>query len=66
MFQMYAHGKGRQRSGCTKRLNTHNSSLEGAMKLKFVLFYSSRDALSYGILFDKSQNFQILAKNHGL
>ena len=44
----------------------HNSSLEGAMELKFVLFCSSRDALSDGILFDQSQNFQILAKNHGL
>ena len=29
---------------------THNSSLEGAMKLKFVPFRSSRSALSNGIL----------------
>ena len=36
------------------------------MKLKFVPFCSSRDALSDGILFCRSQNFQILAKNHGL
>ena len=28
---------------------THNSSLEGAMELKFVPFRSSRDALSDGI-----------------
>ena len=31
------------------------SSLEGAMKLKFASFYSSCDALSYGILFGRSQ-----------
>ena len=36
------------------------------MKLKFAPFCSSRDALSDGILFCRSQNFQILAKNHGL
>ena len=45
---------------------THNSSLEGAMELKFAPFCSSRDALSVGITFCKSQIFQILAKNHGL
>ena len=62
---MYAHGKGRHCSGCTKGFNTHNSSLEGAMKLKFVPFYNSRDALSDGILFSElfsdSKN-----SNHGL
>ena len=42
------------------------SKMEGAMKLKFVPFCSSRDALSDGILFCQSQNFQILAKHHGL
>ena len=47
-------------------IGDHNSSLEGATKLKFAPFCSSRDALSYGILFGQSQNFQILAKNHGL
>ena len=36
------------------------------MKLEFAPFCSSRDALSYGILFGRSQIFQILAKNHGL
>ena len=35
------------------------------MKLKFAPFCSSRDALSDGILFCRSQKFQILAKNHG-
>ena len=42
------------------------SSLEGAMKLKFVPFCSSLDALSGGIIFCESQNVQFLAKNHGL
>ena len=50
----------------TKSLHTHNSALEGAMKLKFAPICSSSDALSDGILFGRSQNFQILAKNHGL
>ena len=36
------------------------------MKLKFAPFCSPRDALSYGILFCRNQNFQILAENHGL
>ena len=38
------------------------------MKLKFAPFCSSQDALSNGILFffNQSQNFQILAENHGL
>ena len=44
----------------------HNSSLEGATKLKFEPFCSSRDALSVGITFWQSQNLKILAKNHGL
>ena len=35
------------------------------MELKFAPFCSSRDALSDGILFCRSQIFQILAKNHG-
>ena len=43
-----------------------NSTVEGAMKLKFASFCSSWDALSYGILFGRNQNFQILAENHGL
>ena len=47
-------------------LHTHNSSLEGGMELKFVPFCSSLDALSDDILFCRSQNFQILAENHGL
>ena len=51
--QMYAHGKGRHRSGFTKRWNADNSSLEGAMKLKLVPFCSSWDALSDGIFFSK-------------
>ena len=46
-------------------LRTHNSSLEGDMKLKFAPFCSSRDALSDGILFCRSQIFPILAKNRG-
>ena len=45
---------------------THNSSLEGAIELKFVPICSSRDALCVGITFRQSQNFQILAENHGL
>ena len=45
---------------------TRNSALEGAMELKFAPFCSSGDALSVGITFCQSQNFQILAKNHGL
>ena len=36
------------------------------MELKFAPFCSSRDALSDGILFCRSQNFPFLAKNHGL
>ena len=32
------------------------------MKLKFVSFCSSCDALSYGILFGRSQIFQFMAK----
>ena len=43
---------------------THNSSLEGAIELKFVPFCSSLDALSDGNLVCRSQHFQILAKNH--
>ena len=35
------------------------------MELKFAPICSSRDALSIGILFCRSQNFQILTKNHG-
>ena len=62
---MYTHGKGRRHSGFTKRWNTDNSSLEGAMKLKLAPFCSSCDALSDGILFSKlfldSEN-----QNHGL
>ena len=46
--------------------HTQTSSLEGAMKVKFVPFCSSRGALSVGILFGQTQNFQILAENHGL
>ena len=47
-------------------LRANNSSLEGATELKFVLFCSSRDALSDEISFGQSQNVQISAKNHGL
>ena len=36
------------------------------MKLKFAPFCSSLDAPSDGIIFCQSQNFQILAENHGL
>ena len=36
------------------------------MELQFAPFRSSRDALSDGILFCRSQIFQILVKNHGL
>ena len=46
--------------------HTHNSSLEGAVELKFAPFCSFRDALSIGITFCQSQNFKILAENHGL
>ena len=42
----------------------HNSSLEGATKLKRTPFCSSYSALSDGILFNRSRNFQILAENH--
>ena len=45
---------------------THNSSLEGAVELKFAPSCPFRDALSIGITFCQSQNFQILAENHGL
>ena len=44
----------------------HNSSLEGAMKLKFVPLCSSLDALSGGIIFCHSLNFHFLAENRGL
>ena len=47
-------------------LRSFYSTVEGAMKLKFAPFCSSWDALSYGILFGRNQNFQILAENHGL
>ena len=50
----------------TECLCTHISGQEGAMKLKFAPQCSSEDALPDGILFGQSQNFQILAKNHGL
>ena len=40
----------------------HNSSLEGAMELKFAPFCSSGGTLSIGITFYRSQNFQILVK----
>ena len=43
-------------------IGTHNSSLEGAMKLKFVPFCSSSDALSYGILFAKVKIFRFWPK----
>ena len=43
---------------------THNSSLEGAMKLKFVPFCSSGDALSDGRFFSRNDNFR--PENHGL
>ena len=49
-----------------RSLHTHNSSLEGAMELKFVPFCSSCDALLPGIIIWQSQNFQNLAENHGL
>ena len=37
--------------------------MEGATELKFASFCSSRDSLSYGVLFSQSQIFQNLAKN---
>ena len=40
-------------------LRTYYSRVEGAMKLKFAPFCSSLDALSYGILFGRRENFQI-------
>ena len=43
-----------------------NSSQEGATKLKLVSFYSSRHALSDGMLFGQTQSFRFLAENHGL
>ena len=42
------------------------SSLEGAMKLKFAPFCSSRDALSNEIIICQSQIFHFQAKIHGL
>ena len=47
-------------------LSTFYSTVEGATKLKFVPFCSPSDVLLPGIIFSQSQNFQILAKNHGL
>ena len=47
-------------------LCTHNSSLEGAGKLKFQPLCSSIHALSDGIIFGQGQNFLFLAENHGL
>ena len=52
-LQMCMHGKGRQCSGSQNSSNTHNSSLEGATKLKFASFCSPWDALSDGILISK-------------
>ena len=42
------------------------SSLEGAMKLKFVPFRSSLDALSGGIIFCQSQNVSVFVEIRGL
>ena len=42
------------------------SKVEGATKLKFAPFCSPGDVLLPGIIFCRSQNFQILAENHGL
>ena len=36
--------------------NAHNSSLEGAMKLKFAPFCSSSNALSNGMIFSKRRD----------
>ena len=47
-------------------IGTHNSTLEGAMKLKFVLFSPSFEALTNGIISYLSQIFQYQAENHGL
>ena len=47
-------------------IGTHNSTLEGAMKLKFVLLSSSFEALTNGIISYFSQIFQYQAENHGL
>ena len=44
----------------------HNSSLEGAMKLKPAPFCSPSEAISDEIIDGCCPNFQILAKNHGL
>ena len=52
-IETYMDGKGRHHSGLRKTLNAHNSSLEGATKLKFAPFCSPCDALSNGILFSK-------------
>ena len=47
-------------------LRSHNSSLEGARKLKFASFCSSLHALSDGIILGQSQKFPFLAEYHGL
>ena len=44
----------------------HNSSLEGAIKLKPVPFCSPSEPISDEIIDGCCPNFQILAKNHGL
>ena len=44
----------------------HNSSLEGAKKLKPAPFCSPSEAISDEIIDGCCPNFQILAKNHGL
>ena len=47
-------------------IGTHTYSLEGAMKLKFVLFSSSFEDITNGIICYLSQIFQYQAENHGL
>ena len=55
--QIYEHGKGPSLQRIIKRSNTHNSSLEGAMELKFAPFCSSSDALSDEIIIWHNRNF---------
>ena len=47
-------------------IGTHNSTLEGTVKLKFGPFRSSFEALTKGIISYLSQMFQDEAENNGL
>ena len=70
VYGLVIHGSFVKISECKNQRLPHsyyyNSSLEGATKLKSVPFCSPWDVLLHGILFRLGQNFQILAKNHGL